>query len=260
VGTAPVQLLLDDVDVGASWDRTTSSVQNPSRWEIRVDLPAVYGGSGGVLVPNLPRFVVSETVDGVRMKTPLVWWRSVSSLAEATANRQSGGGCLPELQCEEVASTGTALQGVVFFGDGDGEGRDRTPTGQRHPLTAEQTSVGFVPIGTIAGHGVGTTDQIGSLNCFAGCISAASCSTRTVNIFAGLALEGPVWTKDEFFVGHANLTGARTSPTACVRPTPPNPVAPDLPEVRFRRDYLPVEQSRFQEFAVTPPEYEITLK
>jgi hypothetical protein len=260
VGAASVQLLLDDVDVGVAWDRTTSSVQNPSRWEIRVDLPALYGGFGGVLVPNLPRFVVSETADGVRTKTPLVWWRSVSSLAEATAGRQSGGGCPPEFQCEEVVSDGTTLQGLVFFGDGNGEGRDRTSAGQRHPLTTEHTSVGFVPVGTIAGHAVGTAAQTGNLGCFADCVPAASCSTSTVNVFAGLALEGLVWAKDEFFVGHANLAGARTLPTACVRPSAAEPVAPDLPEVRFRRDYLPVEQSRFQEFAVTPPEYEITLK
>jgi hypothetical protein len=260
VGGAPVQLLLDDVDVGVAWDRTTSSVQNPSRWEIRVDLPALYGGFGGVLVPNLPRFVVSETADGVRTKTPLVWWRSVSSLAEATAGRQSGGGCPSEFQCEEVVSHGTTLQGLVFFGDGNGEGRDRTSAGQRHPLTAEHTSVGFVPVGAIAGHAVGTAAQTGNLGCFADCVPTASCSTSTVNVFAGLALEGQVWAKDEFFVGHANLAGARTSPTACVRPSAAEPVAPDLPEVRFRRDYLPVEQSRFQEFAVTPPEYEITLK
>ena len=36
--------------------------------------------------------------------------------------------------------------------------------------------------------------------------------------------------------------------------------ASDLPELRFRRDYLPAEQSRFQELGVTPPEYEITLR
>jgi hypothetical protein len=41
-------------------------------------------------------------------------------------------------------------------------------------------------------------------------------------------------------------------------PNVPDPLL--LPELRFRRDYLPAEQSLFQEFGVVPPEYEITLR
>ena len=260
VGTGPVQFLLDDVDVGVEWNQATSTVQDPNRWEIRVDLPAYYGGGGRILVPNVPRFVVIETMGGVKIKTPLVWWRSVSSLAEARAAQETVTACPLELRCEEVVSNGTVLQALVFFGDGNGEGRDRTPTGQRHPLTAVHTSVGFTPTGVVAGYGVGTVDQSGNLNCFTGCTPAASCSTSTVNIFAASASQGPVWTKDEFFIGLGDLSGGRKPANTCVRPNPARPAAPDLPELRFRRDYLPPDQSRFQEFAVTPPEYEITLK
>ena len=261
VGTGSVQLLLDDVDVGGEWDRAIATVQNPRRWEIRVDLPALYsGGFGGVLVPNVPRFVVAETVGGVKIRTPLVWWRSIASLAEARTGQEVATACPLELRCEEVVSNGTILQGRVFFGDGNGEGRDGTSTGQRHPLTAAHTSVGFIPTGTVAGYTVGTVDQSGNLNCFAGCTPAASCASGTVNIFAGRANEGPVWTKDEFVVALGDLSGVRKPANTCVRPTPAQPVAPDLPELRFRRDYLPADQSRFQELAVTPPEYEITLR
>jgi hypothetical protein len=59
--------------------------------------------------------------------------------------------CPPELQCEEVISRSSIVQGRVFFGDGNGEGRDTTSSGQRHPLTATHTSVGFVPVGLVAG-------------------------------------------------------------------------------------------------------------
>src|SRR5207247_11310707 len=120
--------------------------------------------------------------------------------------------------------------------------------------------VGFTPTGVVAGYDVGTVDQSGNLNCFTGCTPAASCSTSTVNIFAASASQGPVWTKDEFFIGLGDLSGGRKPANTCVRPNPARPAAPDLPELRFRRDYLPPDQSRFQEFAVTPPEYEITLK
>jgi hypothetical protein len=36
--------------------------------------------------------------------------------------------------------------------------------------------------------------------------------------------------------------------------------AAERPALTFRRDYLPAEQSRFQEFGVTPPEHEVTLR
>src|SRR5207245_2342140 len=85
-----------------------------------------------------PRFVVVETVEGVRFKTPLVWWRSATSLAEARAGRESAIACPPEVQCEEVISHSTLLHALVFFGDGNGEGRDATSTGPRLPLTAVQ--------------------------------------------------------------------------------------------------------------------------
>lgn len=256
----PVQLLLDDVDVGVEWNRATSTIQNPSRWEIRVDLPDFYSaGLGGLAVPSIPRFVMIETVGGIKSKTPLLWWRTNTSLAEATAGRGVGG-CPLEIQCDEVVTDGTVLQGLVFFGDGDGEGRDRTPTGQRHPLTTAHTSVGFTPTGAVAGYAVGTAEQIGNLNCFAGCTPAASCSSSTVNVFAGSAIQGPVWTKDEFFISVGDLSGVRKPGNSCLRPPPGQPEAPDLPELRFRRDYLLADQGRFQEFGVTPPEYEITLK
>ena len=58
----------------------------------------------------------------------------------------------------------------------------------------------------------------------------------------------------------ARLVGVRNPANACTRPVAGQPTAPELPELRFRRDYLPAEQSRFQEFGVTPPEHEITLR
>jgi hypothetical protein len=115
-------------------------------------------------------------------------------------------------------------------------------------------------VGLVAGYGVGTAGQSGSLNCFEGCPAGASCSTSTVAVFAEPTPSGPAWAKDKFSVSLASLSGVRRPADACARPAAGQPVAPDLPEVRFRRDYLPADQSRFQEFGVTPPEYEIILR
>src|SRR5262245_49592417 len=171
VTTPAARLFLDDIDVGVAWTRGESLVGSPSRWEVRIDLTAFFGGPGG-LVPNAPRFLVVQTTEGIKIKTPLVWWRSASSFNEARGLAQTVTACPPELQCEEVGSTSRLVRGLVFFGDGNGEGRDVTPSGQRVPLTAAHTSVGFVPIGMVAGYGVGTVEQSGNLNCFNTCISA----------------------------------------------------------------------------------------
>ena len=259
VGAPAAQLLLDGVDVGRAWLREASVVDNPSRWEIRIDLPAFFGGAGG-LVPNVPRFLTVETLEGIKVSTPLLWWRSLASLAEARALAQVVTPCPPELQCEEVISSSTLLGGLVFFGDGNGEGRDTTASGQRPPLTAAHTSVGFTPIGAVAGYAVGATEQSGEPTCFAGCVPSASCSSSTVSVFAQSGASGLSWNKDEFSVSLANLVGVRKPANACTRPTAGQPAAPDLPALRFRRDYLPAEQSRFQEFGVTPPEHEISLR
>ncbi len=259
VDTPAARLILDDGDVGLAWLRGASVVDNPSRWEIRIDPPAVFGGAGG-LVPNLPRFLTVETLEGIRIRTPLLWWRSVASLAEARALGQGVTPCPPELQCEEVISNSTLLGGLVFFGDGSGEGRDTMAAGPRPPLTAAHTSVGFTPIGAVAGYAVGATEQSGDPSCFSGCVPAASCSSSTVSVFAQSGAAGLLWNKDEFSVSLANLVGVRKPANACARPTAGQPAAPDLPALRFRRDYLPAEQSRFQEFGVTPPEHEITLR
>jgi len=69
--------------------------------------------------------------------------------------------------------------------------------------------------------------------------------------------------KDEFFISLGDFSGRRVPalpPDACTRPTPTAPSAPDLPQLSFKRDYLAADQSRFQEFGVTPPAYEITLR
>lgn len=259
VGTPAARLFLDDVDVDVAWTRGESLVRSPSRWEVRIDLPAFFGGLGG-LVPNAPRFLVVETTEGIKIKTPLVWWRSASSLTEARGLAQTVTPCSPELRCEEVTSTSRLVRGLVFFGDGNGEGRDVTPAGQRAPLGAAHTSVGFVPIGMVAGYGVGTVEQSGNLNCFDTCIPAATCSTSTVSVFAQSAAGGLVWIKDEFSVSSADLVGVRKPATACTRPAVGQSAVAELPELRFRRDYLPAEQGRFQEFGVTSPEHEITLR
>src|SRR5262249_7934734 len=179
---------------------------------------------------------------------------------EARGLAQSVSACPAELGCEEVTSTSRLVRGLVFFGDGNNEGRDVTPSGQRLPLTAAHTSVGFVPIGLVAGYGVGTVEQSGNPNCFNSCISAATCSTSTVSVFAQAAPGGPVWFKDEFSVSWGDLAGVRKPAAACTRPAVGQATPDELPELRFRRDYLPAEQGRFLEFGVTPPEHEITLR
>ena len=259
VGAPAARLFLDDLDVGVAWTRGQSLVGGPSRWEVQIDLPAFFGGLGG-LAPNAPRFLVVETTEGVKIRTPLVWWRSASSLTEARGLAQTVTACPAELQCEEVTSTSRLVRGLVFFGDGSGDGRDLTPSGQRAPLTATHTSVGFVPIGMVAGYGVGTVEQSGDLNCFDACISAASCSTSAVSVFAQSAAGGPVWIKDGFSVSSADLDGVRKPAAVCTRPAVGQPAAGELPELRFRRDYLPAEQGQFQEFGVIPPAHEITLR
>lgn len=259
VGVPAARLFLDDVDVGIAWTRGESLIGSPSRWEIRMDLTSFYGGPGG-LVPNAPRFLVVETIGGIKVRTPLVWWRMVSSLTEARGLAQSVTACPLELGCEEVVSISRLVQGLVFFGDGNGEGRDVTPSGQRASLTAAHTSVGFVPIGMVAGYGVGAIERNGNLNCFDACIPAASCSVSTASVFAQSLADGPAWFKDEFSVSSADLVGVRKPFTACTRPAVGESSAPDLPELRFRRDYLPAEHGQFEEFGVTPPEHEIALR
>jgi hypothetical protein len=260
VGVPAARLLLDDVDVGLAWNRGDVMLESPSRWEIRLDLQAFYGGGTGFLVPNAPRFLVVESLEGIRIRTPLVWWRSATSLGEARSLVESGTACPPELQCEEVVSRSALLHGLVFFGDGNGEGRDLGSSGQRQPLSAIHTAVGFIPTGAVAGHAVGTVGQLGSLNCFAGCIETASCATSTVTVFAESGADGPVWKKEEFSLSSGNLVGVRKPASACARPSAGSPEAPEIPELRFRRDYLPAELSRFQELGATPPEHEIVLR
>ncbi|MEK6718662.1 MAG: hypothetical protein AABZ16_14350, partial [candidate division NC10 bacterium] len=211
-------------------------------------------------VPQVPRFLVVENVAGTRLKTPLVWWRDVATLSGFGAGSSFGTFCPPEIQCSESLSTGTTLQGLVFFGDGDGEGRDRMPTGQRYPVTAPQTAVGFTPIQGVAGYDVGTLEQRPWVPCEAACTPVpCSASGASIRVFATFGPEGPVWSKDEFLVALGNEEVVR-KPPACVRPAAQTPEAPALPELRFRRDYLPAERSLFQEFGVVPPDYEITLK
>ena len=263
VGVPSARLLLDDIDVGVAWNRDGSMLESPSRWEIRLDLEAFYGGGVGVLVPNAPRFIVVESLEGVRIKTPLVWWRSATSLGEARSlaeSAASGTACPPELRCDEVVSRSASVHGLVFFGDGNAEGRDAASSGQRQPLSAVHTAVGFTPTGAVAGYPVGTVEQLGSLNCFAGCVQTASCTTSTVSVFAESGASGPVWKKEEFSVSTGNLVGVRKPVNACARPSAGAPEAPEIPPLRFRRDYLPAELSRFSELGATPPEHEITLR
>ena len=259
VGVPAVRLFLDDVDVGIAWKQGESLIGSPSRWEVRMDLTSFYGGPGG-LVPNAPRFLVVETIGGIKVRTPLVWWRMASSLIEARGLAQSVTACPLELGCEEIVSISRLVQGLVFFGDGNGEGRDVTPSGQRASLTAAHTSVGFAPIGMVVGYRVGAIERNGNLNCFDACIPAASCAVSTASVFAQSLADGPAWFKDEFSVSSAELVGVRKPFTACTRPAVGESSAPDLPELRFRRDYLPAERGQFEEFGVTPPEHEIALR
>jgi len=183
-----------------------------------------------------------------------------SSLIEARGLAQSVTACPLELGCEEVVSISRLVQGLVFFGDGNGEGREVTPSGQRASLTAAHTSVGFAPIGMVVGYRVGAIERNGNLNCFDACIPAASCAVSTASVFAQSLADGPAWFKDEFSVSSAELVGVRKPFTACTRPAVGESSAPDLPELRFRRDYLPAERGQFEEFGVTPPEHEIALR
>src|SRR5207245_11165102 len=95
---------------------------------------------------------------------------------------------------------------------------------------------------------------------FAGAARAASGSASSVRIFAESAPAGLVGKKEEFSVSFGALSGARKPTNVCARPSAGQPAAPDLPELGFRRDYLPAEPSRFQALGVTPPPDEITLR
>jgi hypothetical protein len=256
-----VRLRLNGSDVGGIlWDRETSPIQEPRTWEIVFDVPAFYESFffPPINVPQVPRFLVLETVAGTRLKTPLVWWRDVATSGGFAAGSSFGAACPPEIQCSETLSTGTSRHGLVFFGDGDPEGRDRMPTGQRYPLTAAHTAVGFSPIQGVAGYDVGTLEQRPLVPCEAACTPVpCSANGASIRVFATFGPEGPVWSKDEFLVSLSNEEVVR-KPPACVRPAGQTPEAPALPELRFRRDYLPAEQSVFQEFGVVPPDSEIT--
>jgi hypothetical protein len=216
-----------------------------------------------VVVWNLPRFLVVETVAGTTIKAPFVWWRNVSSQGYWNGWTE---GCPPDAQqCTESIETSTSLSGRVFFGDGDGDGFDwkTGPLNGYYEVSAPLTGVRFTPTQGVAGYSVGTREQSGDLSCLEGtCNPAGSCSASSARVFADLRDGTLVWNKNEFGVNLDNGTVVRKPAGTCGTPWPaanvPDP--PLLPELRFRRDYLPADQSLFQEFGVVPPDYQITLR
>jgi hypothetical protein len=176
-----------------------------------------------------------------------------------------------------IRDPGVTKEGDVF-GDGNPAGLDLMdrrkdewdPLGWHFPydpLDGQKhvTRVGFVPVGTVGGYGVGAIvrtstgwppDPDAPGACPDGTLAAV-----TADVFASRygSQETPVWQKHLAKVLQGN--GAAVQKPNCQ--WPPLPAVPDppaLPDLSFQRDYLPAEQERFQQVGVTPPDYTVTLK
>jgi hypothetical protein len=129
VGATPVRLLLDDTDVGVAWSRgQTLGIPADGRsestcrcslagWDPRAERPAVLGRRDPGGRRSGPARLVAQRVLGQR----------------GPGSPESVTGCPLELQCEQLVSNSTVLYGLVFFGDGNGEGRDTTASASVSP-------------------------------------------------------------------------------------------------------------------------------
>ncbi len=273
MATWAVRLRFDDQDVGPEWNRETSPVEAPSRWEIAFDLPALgrqvgykQSPSGGwipLMVWDLPRFLVLETVAGTRIKAPLLWWRASSSFSYVEA-RSDLARCPSDgdLLCFGIVENTSNVSGSPFYGDGDRDGLDAALPGEPYPLTALHTDVRFTPIGEVAGYGVGTLASDYTLPDVRLCPAPGAYAGRGVKVFVDRLEETLGWNKNEFSVSRSSYTMTRgpLPSTGCGHPAANHPETPPLPTVTFKRDYLSAEQALFEVLNITPPDYEISLR
>lgn len=258
-----VRLRLNGIDVGPSWSPATGPILVPVTWEVQVDIPDDN-------LAKLPRDLSLVMLDGTTWRPPLIWWRSGRTEAGAEGRFQADCGGDPR-ECWEMTSSDSTVEVGVFFGDGDQNGFERKtgPLNGNYPLSAEQTSVSFTPTLGVEGFPVGTALVLFSdtfdrppspFSCGAG-----SASNDFITIFARIYTtptgeKFPVWRKNDAEVVHIRADAVRKAFGTCSKPQVPQPSAPSLPELRFRRDYNPSEQEVFQRFNITPPQYEIRLR
>jgi hypothetical protein len=273
--------LRDKDGVVIPWDPVSTNPatladQTPATYEIEVDWPTIWASSD-YYDPDaqqwrtrqwvtLPRYLVIETLAGILIKNPLVWWQSITGTSAARSSGDLRYCAVGDAyNCLWSTLTSTTVMGTLFFGDGNAAGEDRTPTGAPYPVSDPPlTSVHFTPAGPVAGHGVGVVINNSSETCFPIDICAAregSCSGNFGYIFQSPGVAQWVWTKEN--VSYEESYGVfKTGPQGtCLLPTPTLPELPTLPEVRLQRMYFPGETALFMKLGVQQgPDHTVTLK
>lgn len=135
-----VSLIIDGTPM-LDWEWVRSATEEkPKNWEITIDTTAPWQ------VPPFPRYLYVETVAGVEVKTPLVWWQYGQSWANAVRDYLSEGSNTYKVLDRDYVNTSACF----FFGDGDSEGMDY---GFLWPDQVH-SNVSFIPTGTITGAGI----------------------------------------------------------------------------------------------------------
>jgi hypothetical protein len=241
----------------------------PARWEIEIDWETIYylNGYGQPEAVLLPRFLIVETVAGMQIKNPLVWWASAETTSSASFGGNTKNCGVPgyaDYYCVGATTVSTATSGRFVFGDGNAVGDDVHPaTGERYPVGARYTAVHFVPV-SAAGHG-----SISTVAPLEGCTPEDWCSEASANcqggaqhVFQGEGPDGEVvWTKERFLVTETDVESVTRHADFCVMPTPTLQPLPDLPVVVLERDYFPAEENLLRRLGFAAPvKYKVTLK
>jgi hypothetical protein len=270
-GGEGVRLRLDEQEVGAlEWTQEEAAIQEPSRWEIAIDLPAlgtVFGYDENHLplyTWHLPRYLGVETAAGMSIRMPLVWWKSVRTQSAAHRGGEVAA-CPPDNheECHQLLDTSTLMTGALFYGDGNRDGRDVRSTGTTeslYPVTGTKpTGVRFVPTGEVDGYAIGAAAS-GTVACYDRCGPAGSCTATTVRVFQEPGTDGPLWDKAAFLASVTQRDVTAGLGSFCPIPDRPMPEAAALPTITLQRDYRPRELALFQQLGITPTPYTIELR
>jgi hypothetical protein len=241
----------------------------PTRWEIEIDQETIYylNSYGQPEAALLPRFLIVETVAGMQIKNPLVWWARAETTSSASLG-EGGKNCgfpgYPDIYCVGSTTVDTATSGRLLFGDGNAVGDDVHPaTGEHYPVGSPHTAVHFTPV-SAAGHG--PVFQVVPLE---GCTPEDLCSETSASCHGGAQYvfqgEGPdgeaLWVKESFFVTQSDVESVTRHASMCVMPAPTLRPLPDLPVVVVERDYFPAEENLLRRLGFAAPvKYKITLK
>jgi hypothetical protein len=235
------------------WEWVRSSTEEkPKTWEVRLDTTAPWQED------PFARYLYVETVAGIEVKTPLVWWGVAQSWANAVRDYLSEGSNTYKVLERDYVNASAGF----YFGDGDQYGMDY---GFLWPDQIH-SNVSFIPTGTVTGAGmtlpVRFADRAGYWDPF--------------NLWryqvSGVAHNHDVcyYQKSEAYITPPFPWEVRdvTTPAgmSIVDLLVPelwalNPMdVPDLiPEVQFQRDYIKDELVELQKRNLTPPDTTIHM-